>query len=96
MLYKTVCFVSHCKIRIADQGFAVLFPGQPGQKIDLAVKKHLVQVRVAAINIFILPACIFGQLQVILVGISCFDRVFMSSFLEHFVLIIADLDYIFF
>ena len=92
---QTVDFIAHRRIRITDERFAFFLPCQTGQKIDLAVQKHLIQITEITIDILVSPTGVFREFLIILISVSGLDGARLCAFLEHFVLIVADADRLF-
>ena len=90
VLYQVVGFITHRCIRKTNHIRTILSPGKPCQKINLSVQQHLIQFPKAAVNILILPAGVFRDFSIILVGITGLDSALRSTFLKYLVLIITD------
>ena len=92
MLHEIIRFSAHDSLWVSDQGCPVFTPRQAGKEIDLPVQEHLIQFAESPVNIFIIPAGIFGELPVVFIGVARLDRAFLSAFLEDLVFIVAYAD----
>ena len=92
LLDQIVGFGAHDRVGIADQPDSLLPPREPGQQIYFAVQKHLIQVPVSAVHVFVFPSRVLGELAVILVGVPRLHRALFRAFLEDLVLVISHAD----
>ena len=91
MLDKVIRLVTHRGFGITDHGGTFLLPRKTCQQVDISAEKHLIQIIVLAVDILVLPARIFGDLTIILVGISLLGNSLLSSLLKNLIFIITDL-----
>ena len=89
MLYKIVVFAAHDRFRITDQRSAFLAPGKACQKIYFPIKQHLVKVTESAVNIFVFPPGILGDLLIVFICISGLYGIGLCTFLEDLILIVT-------
>ena len=92
VLQQVVGFAAHDLIRVPHLIRPLLAVGKACQQVHVSVQEHLVDAAEISVNIFVLPAGIFGKLPVILVGIACFYCAFLCSLLEDFVVVISYAD----
>ena len=89
---KIIGFIAHGAFRIGNYMGSLLPPGKSRQQIESTVKKHLIQIRKIAVHVFILPARVFRELAVVLVGIAGLDRAFLRALLKDLVFVIPNAD----
>ena len=58
-----VGFAAHRELRVADDADSAFRLREPCQEIDLTVQEHLVKIGESAVDILVLPACVFGNLR---------------------------------
>ena len=92
MFDKVICFIAHCRFGVTDYLLTILLFGKTCKQVNLPVDQHLIKLAVTAIDIFIFPACVFRQLQIVFIRIAFFDRTFASTLLKDLVLVISNSD----
>ena len=92
VLYKAIGGIAHFAFGIADQRFALFVLCKTRKHVDLAAEQLLVKIGVVAVNVFISPAGVFGELAVVFVGVACFYRAFLRALLKDLVFVIAHFD----
>ena len=86
---QIIGFAAHDSVRISDNIFPFFSVSQTCKQINLPIQKHLIQIAESAVDIFILPACILGDLLIVFIGIPGFHQAFARPFLKDFIFIIA-------
>ena len=89
MLHKVIRFTSHRKIRISYKFFPFFLICKARNNIYFTVKKHIINLSEAAINILIFPACVLRKFKIILIRISRFYDTIFCPFLKDFIFIVS-------
>ena len=89
MLYEIVGFIPHGRIRISDDLLPVLSPGQPREQVYIPLKEHIIKVAEIPVYVFIVPACVFRKLLIILIGVAGLNLALSCAFLEYFIFIVS-------
>ena len=92
VFHHIVGFAAHRSLGVADDALPLLRFRQPRQEVDFSVQEHLVQFGKAAVDIFVFPARVLGELAVIFIGVAAADSALLGSLLKYLVFEIADLD----
>lgn len=85
-----VGFAAHRELRVADDADSAFRLREPCQEIDLTVQEHLVKIGESAVDILVLPACVFGNLAVVFIGGALPYRARLGARLEGPVFVVAD------